>query len=137
MKIIQTIKKKTIFTLTFMVLAAISFACSGVIETGVPADQVERIVAETMQAIPTDISPTSPPTATQTPASYLPPDRQQRQRFQPRPPSCQPRRESTSPPEPPTASPKERYRPGKHRTSFSRLNRDSQCWHRSVRQTMT
>ncbi len=67
MKIIQTIKKKTIFTLTFMVLAAISFACSGVIETGVPADQVERIVAETMQAIPTDISPTSPPTATQTP----------------------------------------------------------------------
>ena len=67
MKIIQTIKKKTLFTLTFMVLAAISFACSGGIETGVPADQVERIVAETMQAIPTDISPTSPPTATQTP----------------------------------------------------------------------
>ena len=67
MKIIQIIKKKTIFTLTFMILATISFACSGGIETGVPADQVEIIVAETMQAIPTDISPISPPPATQTP----------------------------------------------------------------------
>jgi hypothetical protein len=72
MKSIQTIKKKSGSVLLLIILSMILSACIGAVPTNIPADEEERILAETMQALPTELSPTLLPAPTLTLVSATP-----------------------------------------------------------------